>query len=120
LYLLCQVFLPYLSLALEYQGEIHYFSSHLFGKASDRQRADHNKQQLAKQYGITLIPVPFWWDKSPSTLAATIRLYRPDINFNVAVTQPISSDIPSKLQNNIKWVPSAAKVLSIHHDPKGL
>lgn len=29
--------------------------------------------------GITLIEVPYWWDKSISSLVATIYHYRPDL-----------------------------------------
>lgn len=29
--------------------------------------------------GVTLIQVPYWWDKSVASLAATILKYRPDI-----------------------------------------
>ena len=106
-----QVFLPHLSLALEYQGETHYFSSHIFGKASTRQRADEIKQNFAKQMGITLIPIPFWWDKSSKSLASTIQLYRPDIQFyNVSkMGLPIPAEMPAIAKNRFKYVPSVPK-----------
>jgi hypothetical protein len=96
------VFVPSLSLALEYQGQTHYFSSHTFGKASDRQRADLFKLEYANQLGITVISVPFWWDKKPASIAATINLVRPDILLYDAPTKfasPIPTAMPHKYQS---------------------
>src|SRR5690349_11564564 len=89
------VLLPNLGLAFEYQGETHYFSSHLFGRATDRQSADQIKRQFAGEMGITLISIPFWWDKLPNSLIGTIQLHRPDIYFgNLDVGDPIPSELP--------------------------
>jgi hypothetical protein len=115
-----KVFLPQLSLALEYQGETHYFSSHIFGKASDRQQIDQIKHNFASHIGISVISVPFWWDKSPNSLAATILLYRPDINFqNMSSALPIPEDLPLKYQNKFSYVPNAARDFKGQVDPTG-
>jgi hypothetical protein len=73
--------LPELSLAFEYQGEVHYHSTGVFGSPTTRQNSDAFKQALAKQYGITVIPIPYWWNNSTKDLTATIHSYRPDIQF---------------------------------------
>jgi hypothetical protein len=115
-----KVFVPHLSLALEYQGETHYYSTHMFGKASDRQRADQIKQNFAKQMGITLLSIPFWWDKSSSSLAATIQAYRPDINADlIPLSNPIPSEIPLKFQNKFSYIPNASKEYTEQLDPTG-
>jgi hypothetical protein len=104
---------------LEYQGETHFFSSNIFGKSSDRQRADQIKRNFASQMGITLISIPFWWDKSPNSLASTIRLYRPDINISgISVAEPIPSTIPKQLLR-LNRTPSAPKEWTDEIDPTG-
>ena len=115
-----KVFLPNLSLALEYQGETHFFSTHIFGKSSDRQRADQIKFHFASQMGITLISIPFWWDKSPNSLASTIRLYRPDITVNgVLPASPISSEMPIKFQKRFRYTPNSSEEWNDQIDPTG-
>jgi hypothetical protein len=70
--------------------------------------------------GITLIPIPFWWDKSPQSLAATIRSIRPDINFtNTSLGSPIPLGMPHKLQHQFKYVPNASKEWNEKIDPTG-
>jgi hypothetical protein len=119
--LLWQVFIPQYSLALEYQGETHYFSSHIFGKASDRKQVDQIKRKYAEQIGVTLISIPFWWDKSPHSLASTIHLHRPDINFNKAQLHipPIPTEMPLTLQNRFRHIPNSAKEYQDQVDPTG-
>jgi hypothetical protein len=74
------VYIPTLSLALEYQGIQHYTDTALFGpQLSLQQLKDQQKKQLAVTKGITLIDVPYWWDRSKDSLAATIMLHRPGI-----------------------------------------
>ena len=48
--------------------------------------------------GITLIPIPYWWNKEISSLKGTIATYRPDV-----LTTPISNnDIPIPVNQPIK------------------
>jgi hypothetical protein len=42
-------------------------------------KTDKMKSYVAKSEGITLIPIPYWWDKETASLEATIQSYRPDI-----------------------------------------
>jgi hypothetical protein len=96
--LLKKIFFPHLSLAFEYQGEHHYFSKGLFGSSSVSQRRDQAKLKFASQLGVTLIPIPFWWDKSSHSLASTIRYYRPDINFQSKEVPPIPLEMPPDIK----------------------
>jgi hypothetical protein len=82
------------------------------------------KQAKAAQQGITLITVPFWWDRTPQryvpfgwfchihkmisgcfSLIATIKASRPDLlpHLNVTVP-PIPLDMPSYLQSSSEYV----------------
>jgi hypothetical protein len=103
---------------LEYQGETHFVSTHIFGKSSDRQRADQIKRNFASQMGITLISIPFWWDKSPNSLVSTIRLYRPDINIHTPTSAPIPVEMPRKFMR-FKYIPTVAKEMKNEIDPTG-
>jgi hypothetical protein len=58
--------------------------------------------------GITVISVPFWWDRSPSSLAATIQLHRPDINIEGA-TDAIATQMPSKYRTPFTYRPNSPK-----------
>jgi hypothetical protein len=105
-----QIFIPSYSLAFEYQGETHYYSTQTFGSAAERQRVDLLKQEHAKQSGITLIPIQFWWTKDIPSLAATIMQHRPDIELGAQKALPISSQMPSKLLNQkFYYKPNAAQ-----------
>jgi hypothetical protein len=113
-----QIFFPNLSLAFEYQGQTHYFSSPLFGSASDRKRIDNIKREFAKQNGITLISVPFWWNKSNKSLQATIKYHRPDFNFDNTGASILLA-MPIKFQPKFKYMPSSAKDYTDRIDPTG-
>jgi hypothetical protein len=115
------VYIPSHFIAFEYQGEQHYVSSTMYGSASKRQKADHIKMDLAKSVGITLIPIPFWWDRSLQSLAATIRLYKPDISWPdiPSTTTPISEEMPLKYHRKFQYKPSVAQEYSEQIDPTG-
>jgi hypothetical protein len=104
---------------LEYQGEHHYLSSLRFGSASKQQQKDQIKQQIAKDEGITLIPIPFWWDHSRESLAATIRHFRPDVELYIpANVTPIPARIP--LQSYFKYRNNVAQQYDATVDPTDL
>jgi hypothetical protein len=71
------IFLPALALAFEYQGEPHYLSVGMFGSHTNRKKTDQFKKEKTKEYGITLIEIPYWWDRSVESLVATIQKHRP-------------------------------------------
>jgi hypothetical protein len=76
--------------------------------------------QFANDNGITLIPVPFWWDKSSKSLAATIHSHRCDLLERVA---DISAAIPHKMpESHRRHIPYKANVACQYDDrvdPKG-
>jgi hypothetical protein len=92
------IFLPHLSLALEYQGQQHYYSGKYFGNSSISQRRDQSKVKFAGQFGITVIAIPFWWDTSSSSLAGTIQSYRPDIHLETKEKATIPLEMPVKFR----------------------
>src|SRR5688500_13406879 len=69
------VYIPSLSLAFEYQGEQHYGTHYLYGSSDIVHKRDEEKMEKCKNAGITLIHIPYWWDKEKSSLVATIRSY---------------------------------------------
>eukprot|EP01027_Heterolobosea_sp_BB2_P011382 GEZU01016563.1.p1 GENE.GEZU01016563.1~~GEZU01016563.1.p1 ORF type:complete len:107 (-),score=30.95 GEZU01016563.1:20-340(-) len=73
------VFIPSLSLAFEYQGAQHYRDLPLFANSAMTQHRDTEKAAACKRAQITLIIVPYWWDRSVSALASAIRNARPDL-----------------------------------------
>ena len=72
-------YLPKSSLAFEYQGKQHYEQLSTFGKSSERMERDNAKERLCNERGITLISVPFWWNKSRAPLLESILEARPDL-----------------------------------------
>jgi hypothetical protein len=108
-----------LSLALEYQGQTHYYSTHIFGQASNRQRADNIKREFAAKLGITLISIPFWWDKSLTSLAATIYSHRPDLSLDGLTSGVVPVKMPNKLQNKFYYVPNVPTNYKEDKDPTG-
>ncbi len=83
------IFIPSLSLAVEYQGEQHfddrYYGGMQLQRDRDRQKREvtlsnkfSNHQECAK-HKITLVEVPFWWKGDRASLAATIRQHRSEL-----------------------------------------
>jgi hypothetical protein len=100
------IFLPHLSLSFEYQGEHHYSSTRYLGDTTIPQRRDRAKRKFASQFGITVISIPFWWDRSSESLASTIEYYRPDINFQrKKKVQPIPLEMPDKFKKSQMKLP---------------
>jgi hypothetical protein len=108
------IFFPHLSLAFEYQGEHHYISNY-FGSSSVRQRRDQAKVKFASQLGITLISIPFWWDRTSDSLASTIEYYRPDIHLQAKKALPISMEMPDKFGDGAKFDRQTDCLKQSHH-----
>jgi hypothetical protein len=68
------LFLPHLSLAFEYQGEQHYKPNSILGN-QDFSVRDEEKKRMSKDIGITLIEVPYWWNKLADSLVSLDKLY---------------------------------------------
>jgi hypothetical protein len=77
------IFVPSLKLAIEYQGEQHYQSDHIYNESAVVQSRDKFKREACNALGITLVEIPYWWDQSKPSLAATIHKHRPDIPLNI-------------------------------------
>ncbi len=43
------------------------------------QPKDKFKERICQAYGITLLVVPFWWDRSMESVAKTLHNRRPDL-----------------------------------------
>jgi hypothetical protein len=84
------IFLPNEQLAFEYQGEQHYHDIYnSMGLLWQRKRQDEEKKELCKEKGITLIDIPYWWDRKLNSLAETIRQQRFNILTNHIGGDPI-------------------------------
>eukprot|EP00026_Physarum_polycephalum_P000761 Phypoly_transcript_00762.p1 GENE.Phypoly_transcript_00762~~Phypoly_transcript_00762.p1 ORF type:complete len:886 (-),score=68.50 Phypoly_transcript_00762:72-2729(-) len=96
-YMELDIYLPEISLALEYQDPHHYFSVWYASKPLETyQQRDAMKAQAAVVRGITLIHVPFWWDGTRESLIGTIRKQRSDLlqEFSNACYPMIPPDPP--------------------------
>jgi hypothetical protein len=88
------VYVPALSLGFEYQGEQHYNWHFFYGSSKDLSQRDQDKRTAARQAGITLIEIPYWWDQRLATLQATIHKIRPDLIPNPGLASPIPTEEP--------------------------
>jgi hypothetical protein len=92
------IYIPSLSLALEYQGHQHYGDAFYMGTSVRMyQHRDEEKRKACKKANLTLVEVPYWWDNSKESLAATIQLSRPELIPDQVHALPIPSTPPSKL-----------------------
>ncbi len=102
------IFIPNLALAFEYNGEHHYRSVSMYPTLQDCillnrfevlekvQQNDQVKRQICDNNGITLLVIPYWWDKTKESLAQTLHAVRPDISLPAALLKGdvISSIVP--------------------------
>jgi hypothetical protein len=86
-----------LGLAFEYQGEIHFQGTALWGDGKDVKYHDQQKREACKRLGITLIEVPYWWDKSKKQLELAIWNIRPDL-----VKEPLAKGDPFPQPNKVR------------------
>ncbi len=73
------VYISSLKLAIEYQGEQHFHQCNMYPSPSVQQRRDIKKRNRCYREGITLIEIPYWWDRTLASIAATIQKHRPEL-----------------------------------------
>jgi len=101
------IYIPSLSLAIEYQGMQHFQPvGYVYSTKDEIQERDKDKKRGCEKFGITLIEVPYWWDNSSNSLASIIRNSRPDLllNFDTKKTGSVFS----------KSLPTASHLLDTH------
>ncbi len=48
---------------------------------------DAQKREICARDGITLIVVPYWWNKSVQSIALAIHRARPDVQIQLSLSQ---------------------------------
>lgn len=98
------LWIPKYRIGIEYHGEHHYHNLETAfgptGTASHAER-DQEKSALCESRGITLIPIPYWWDGNKESLAATLYKARPDV-FCLSDSDSI---LPSNSTTKSNWSP---------------
>eukprot|EP01114_Cavostelium_apophysatum_P008802 TRINITY_DN2161_c0_g2_i1.p1 TRINITY_DN2161_c0_g2~~TRINITY_DN2161_c0_g2_i1.p1 ORF type:complete len:525 (-),score=71.58 TRINITY_DN2161_c0_g2_i1:75-1649(-) len=72
--------IPDLALVFEYQGRQHYLETRVFSNNSLQRERDEKKRESLKKKGLTLVEVPFWWDRQHESLLASVEALRPDVS----------------------------------------
>ena len=76
--------IPQWNIAIEYQGEHHYYDVYHVSVRWRQKHRDEEKRMICLSRGITLIEVPYRWDFERSSLIATIRKERKDLLMSFA------------------------------------
>jgi len=85
--LIYDAYIPELSLAFQYvRGANDFFQESMYGILKTLTSLQQ-KRGTSHAHGVTLIEVPFWWDKNVSSLGAIITSVRPDIVLPVRTRQ---------------------------------
>ena len=85
------IYLPNEKLAFEYQGEHHYSDIYSLGNKWIQKQKDEEKRKLCAENDITLIEIPYWWDKQIPSLVSSIHKQRKDLIPNNIDGQSIST-----------------------------
>jgi hypothetical protein len=95
-------FISSLAIAFEFQGEQHY-GAHIYGHTSRSISNDAEKRSFCSKLGVTLIEVPFWWDKSKEQLESAIARVRPDIIQHVVKGKPFATS--QEIKRSTLYIP---------------
>lgn len=113
------LWIPDFDIAFEYQGQQHYSDSTVFGAIADiSSLRDAKKKQICSNHGITVIPIPYWWDKKIESLAATAHQYRPDV-FPFTQGSPIPVDPPLTKKQRSMYPLMLGTEWGLEEDPTG-
>eukprot|EP01124_Arcella_intermedia_P027633 TRINITY_DN5449_c0_g2_i2.p1 TRINITY_DN5449_c0_g2~~TRINITY_DN5449_c0_g2_i2.p1 ORF type:complete len:371 (-),score=109.93 TRINITY_DN5449_c0_g2_i2:114-1226(-) len=103
------IWVPGLGMGVEYQGEHHYHDfGYVYGPAGTLglyARRDLKKKERCLEKGITLVTVPYWWDRKKESLAATLSQTLPGIfpstqHAPIPPTPPNTTNYKSILKDN--------------------
>ena len=76
------IFFPSLNLALEYQGAQHYDDiPSVFPNTELCRIRDQQKIDLSREYNIKIVYIPYWWDKTRSSLISSLIESLPNFIF---------------------------------------
>jgi hypothetical protein len=69
------IWIPYLNVALEYQGEQHYADYSILGedRLEEQYKRDREKVSICRDMSIELMTIPFWWNRDPLILSALFK-----------------------------------------------
>lgn len=77
------IWVPEYNLALEYQGEHHYYDLHTaYGTGSTSKmffERDQEKKNMCLDKGITLVCIPYWWNGKTNSLSSTLHQTYPTL-----------------------------------------
>jgi hypothetical protein len=86
------IFLPKEGIAFEYHGEQHYFDIYTLGRGWNQRQRDEEKRIGCREHSISLVEIPYWWDRTEASLRATIYHHRPDLLPWALYGNPISME----------------------------
>eukprot|EP01124_Arcella_intermedia_P012701 TRINITY_DN19044_c0_g2_i1.p1 TRINITY_DN19044_c0_g2~~TRINITY_DN19044_c0_g2_i1.p1 ORF type:complete len:446 (+),score=129.38 TRINITY_DN19044_c0_g2_i1:700-2037(+) len=77
------IWVPLYNIAIEYQGEHHFHDLCAAygptGTVSLYTKRDIKKKETCKEKGITLITIPYWWDRHKESLSSTLHHALPEV-----------------------------------------
>eukprot|EP00026_Physarum_polycephalum_P001919 Phypoly_transcript_01922.p1 GENE.Phypoly_transcript_01922~~Phypoly_transcript_01922.p1 ORF type:complete len:959 (+),score=104.66 Phypoly_transcript_01922:166-3042(+) len=114
------LWIPRLELCFEFQDDYHYATtwySHIPLEAT--KEGDYLKRHSVQQKGITHIFVPYWWDVTQESLAATVCFERPDLAplMRVDPAPPIPFNPPFVEQEIEDIVPGVGELMYASFPP---
>ncbi len=68
-------YIPELKLAVDYQKDNYYGLENVTGTVEVKLKMDEDKLSWAKENNLTIIFIPFWWNRSIESLIETIAFY---------------------------------------------